>query len=74
MGVEWNQLRIRRRHNGAGYFFGYTFSRFMGLSKVDARTLAFKVGLQNGSMATGLAGTMGKLGTVDQLTMMLYFT
>lgn len=51
-------------HNGAGYFFGYLFSRLLGLSKPDARTLAFEVGLQNGGMATGLAGTMGKLGTV----------
>ncbi|QNL51794.1 bile acid:sodium symporter family protein [Olivibacter sp. SDN3] len=51
-------------HNGAGYFFGYTFSRLLGLNKADARTLAFEVGLQNGGMATGLAGTMGKLETV----------
>ncbi|WP_316810038.1 bile acid:sodium symporter family protein [Pedobacter heparinus] len=51
-------------HNGAGYFFGYTFSRILGLNKADARTLAFEVGLQNGGMATGLAGSMGKLGTV----------
>lgn len=51
-------------HNGAGYLCGYTFSRILGLSKPDARTLAFEVGLQNGGMATGLAGTMGKLGTV----------
>jgi BASS family bile acid:Na+ symporter len=26
--------------------------------------MAFEVGLQNGGMASGLAGTMGKLGTV----------
>lgn len=51
-------------HNGAGYFFGYAFSRIIGLNKADARTLAFEVGLQNGGMATGLAGSMGKLGTV----------
>ncbi len=51
-------------HNGAGYFFGYLFSRLFGLSKPDARTIAFEVGLQNGGMASGLAGTMGKLGTV----------
>ena len=51
-------------HNGAGYLFGYTFSRLMGLSKADSRTLAFEVGLQNGGMASGLAGAMGKLGTI----------
>ncbi|KAA5540872.1 bile acid:sodium symporter family protein [Adhaeribacter rhizoryzae] len=51
-------------HNGAGYFFGYWLSRFFGLDKNSARTVAFEVGLQNGGMASGLAGTMGKLGTV----------
>lgn len=51
-------------HNSAGYFFGYLFSRLFGLSIPDARTIAFEVGLQNGGMASGLAGTMGKLGTV----------
>jgi BASS family bile acid:Na+ symporter len=34
------------------------------MNKTDARTIAFEVGLQNGGMASGLAGTMGKLGTV----------
>jgi BASS family bile acid:Na+ symporter len=51
-------------HNGAGYFFGYWLSRFFGLDKNSARTIAFEVGLQNGGMASGLAGTMGKLATV----------
>lgn len=51
-------------HNSAGYFFGYWFSRLIGLDKTSARTLALEVGLQNGGMASGLAGTMGKLGTV----------
>jgi bile acid:Na+ symporter, BASS family len=51
-------------HNAAGYFFGYWLSRFFGLDKNSARTVAFEVGLQNGGMASGLAGTMGKLGTV----------
>lgn len=51
-------------HNGAGYFFGYWLSRLLGLDKPSARTMAFEVGLQNGGMASGLAGTMGKLGTV----------
>ena len=30
----------------------------------SARTVAIEVGLQNGGMASGLAGAMGKLGTV----------
>jgi BASS family bile acid:Na+ symporter len=51
-------------HNAAGYFFGYWFSRFFGLDRNSSRTVAFEVGLQNGGMASGLAGAMGKLGTV----------
>jgi BASS family bile acid:Na+ symporter len=51
-------------HNGAGYFFGYWLSRAAGLDKNSARSVAFEVGLQNGGMASGLAGAMGKLGTV----------
>ena len=51
-------------HNGAGYFFGYWLSRLFRLDKNSARTIAFEVGLQNGSMASGLAAGMGKLGTV----------
>src|SRR5262249_19801560 len=51
-------------HNAAGYFFGYWLSRAAGLDKNSARSVAFEVGLQNGGMASGLAGAMGKLGTV----------
>ncbi|HYH56599.1 MAG TPA: bile acid:sodium symporter family protein, partial [Anseongella sp.] len=51
-------------HNAAGYFFGYWFSRALGMDRSSARTIAFEVGLQNGGMASGLAGSMGKLGTV----------
>lgn len=51
-------------HNSAGYFFGYYLSRICGLDKSSSRTIAFEVGLQNGGMASGLAGSMGKLATV----------
>ena len=51
-------------HNAAGYFFGYWLSRAARLDKASARTIAFEVGLQNGGMASGLAGSMGKLGTL----------
>ncbi|WP_269237604.1 bile acid:sodium symporter family protein [Flavobacterium flavigenum] len=51
-------------HNGAGYFFGYWLSRLSGLDKKSSQTIAFEVGLQNGGMASGLAGSMGKLATV----------
>lgn len=51
-------------HNGAGYFFGYWLARLCGLDKPSCRTVAIEVGLQNGGMAAGLAGGMGKLATV----------
>src|SRR5215211_6276760 len=51
-------------HNAAGYFFGYWLSRAFKFDKNSSRTIAFEVGLQNGGMASGLAGSMGKLGTV----------
>lgn len=51
-------------HNAAGYFFGYWLSRLFRLDKNSSRTIAFEVGLQNGGMASGLAASMGKLGTL----------
>jgi bile acid:Na+ symporter, BASS family len=51
-------------HNAAGYFFGYWLSRLFGMDKNSSRTIAFEVGLQNGGMASGIANSMGKLGTV----------
>src|SRR5699024_4216168 len=51
-------------HNGLGYFFGYWISRGVGLSIKSSRTVAMEVGLQNGGMALGIAGVMGKLATL----------
>ncbi len=51
-------------HNAAGYLFGYWLSRLFGMDVNSSRTIAFEVGLQNGGMASGIAGSMGKLGTV----------
>jgi bile acid:Na+ symporter, BASS family len=51
-------------HNTLGYSLGYWLSRILGLDRQSARTVAFEVGLQNGAMATGIASSMGKLGTV----------
>tara|TARA_R110002050_G_scaffold53118_2_gene120853 strand:- start:98528 stop:99793 length:1266 start_codon:yes stop_codon:yes gene_type:complete len=51
-------------HNTAGYLFGYWLSRASGLDKKQSQTIAFEVGLQNGGMASGLAGSMGKLATL----------
>lgn len=42
-------------HNATGYLLGYWGGRLAGLNKIDARTTAFEVGMQNGGMATGLA-------------------
>lgn len=51
-------------HNGVGYFFGYWLARLCRLDVQSCRTVAFEVGLQNGGMASGLAGSMGKLATL----------
>lgn len=51
-------------HNAAGFFFGYWLARLFRLDKNSSRTVAFEVGLQNAGMASGLAATMGKLGTL----------
>lgn len=51
-------------HNAAGYVFGYWLSRASGLDKNSSRSVAFEVGLQNGSMASGVANAMGMLGTM----------
>lgn len=51
-------------HNAAGFFFGYWLGRLFKLDKNAARTVAFEVGLQNAGMASGIAASMGKLGTL----------
>jgi BASS family bile acid:Na+ symporter len=51
-------------HNTFGYMFGYGLARLVKLDVASARTVAFEVGLQNGGMASGIAGSLGKLGTM----------
>jgi len=51
-------------HNTAGYTLGYWLARAAGLDKYSARSVAFEVGIQNGGMASGIAGAAGKLGTM----------
>ena len=51
-------------HNTVGYILGYWGGRLFGLDRNSCRTIAIEVGLQNGAMASGLAGQMGKLATV----------
>lgn len=60
----WVLLACAIIHNVAGFALGYGFSRLLGLNKTDARTISLEVGLQNGAMASGLAGSMGKIGTM----------
>ena len=57
-------ILVAMLHNTAGYFFGYWLARLARLDKASCRTVAIEVGLQNGGMASGLAGAMGKLATV----------
>jgi BASS family bile acid:Na+ symporter len=51
-------------HNLAGYVFGYGLGRACRLDEASSRAIAFEVAMQNGGMASGLAGGMGKLATV----------
>ncbi len=41
--------------NLSGLSLGYLAARLLGLDKIDSRTVAIEVGMQNGGMATGLA-------------------
>jgi bile acid:Na+ symporter, BASS family len=51
-------------HNVIGYVLGYVAGRASGLSARDSRTVAIEVGMQNGGLAAGLAGQMGKAATM----------
>jgi BASS family bile acid:Na+ symporter len=51
-------------HNAAGFVLGYALSKLCGLDEPSARTVTLEVGLQNGGLASGMAGEMGQLGTV----------
>ena len=51
-------------HNLAGYVFGYGLGCACRLDEASSRAIAFEVAMQNGGMASGLAGGMGKLATV----------
>lgn len=62
--VGWILFAASIIHNALGFFFGYWISRAIGLDVPSSRTIAFEVGLQNGGMASGIAGSMGKLGTL----------
>jgi BASS family bile acid:Na+ symporter len=42
-------------HNGLGYFLGYQISKLLGFSKMNARTIAIEVGMQNSGLGLTLA-------------------
>ena len=51
-------------HNVFGYILGYWFARLFKMPERDARTVAIEVGMQNGGLASGIANTLGKIGTM----------
>ncbi len=51
-------------HNVLGYVFAFYLARACKLDEPSCRTVAFEVGLQNGGMASGIASSLGKLGTM----------
>jgi BASS family bile acid:Na+ symporter len=51
-------------HNLLGYNLGYWSARLFKMKERDCRTIAIEVGMQNASLAKGLAYGMGKLATV----------
>jgi BASS family bile acid:Na+ symporter len=57
-------LLVAILHNTVGYTLGYWLARAAGLDKNSARSVAFEVGIQNGGMASGIAGAAGQLGTM----------
>ncbi|MBE7171623.1 MAG: bile acid:sodium symporter family protein [Williamsia sp.] len=51
-------------HNLTGYTLGYWTGRLFKMKERDCRTIAIEVGMQNGSLASGLAKELGKIATV----------
>jgi BASS family bile acid:Na+ symporter len=51
-------------HNLSGYTLGYWTGRLFKMTERDCRTIAIEVGMQNGSLASGIAKQLGKIATV----------
>lgn len=51
-------------HNVCGYLLGYWYAKLLQLNEQDARTIAIEVGMQNGGLASGIANSLGKIGTM----------
>lgn len=51
-------------HNTLGFLLGYWSCKLFGMNKIDCRTIAIEVGMQNGGMAVGIASELGKAATM----------
>ncbi len=51
-------------HCGLGYLLGYFLARVLGCDIQTCRTVSFEVGMQNSGLATGIAASMNKIGTL----------
>ena len=51
-------------HNATGYLLGYWGCRLFKMNKIDSRTIAIEVGMQNGGMAAGIASELGRAATM----------
>lgn len=51
-------------HNLLGYVLGYGAGKLFRMKERDCRTIAIEVGMQNGSLASGIAKELGKIATV----------
>lgn len=51
-------------HNAMGYLMGYWGCRLFKMNKIDSRTIAIEVGMQNGGMAAGIAAELGRASTM----------
>lgn len=51
-------------HNASGYLLGYWGCRLFKMNKLDSRTIAIEVGMQNGGMAAGIASELGRAATM----------
>lgn len=51
-------------HMTVGVLLGYWGGRLFGLSRLNSRTIAIEVGMQNGGLASGIAAQMGRIATV----------
>lgn len=51
-------------HNTLGFTLGYWFSKLLGFSEKDSRTISLEVGMQNAGLASGLALLMKGMSTI----------